>query len=155
MYIICTVYIPGIYIDIRVCVCEHLYTLYFLTHQNMSEVLSKPTRSCNLPTDTNWQSANDTERPVTTGIVTCFFVRGFLILRYPHPGNLTGMTGWKQDVSPIKNGDFPLSCYFLGGVSFTNFTSSQKKVVEFHLYPKMFNCKVGDVFGTLKIKLPF
>lgn len=132
------------------CVCEHLYTLYFLTHQNMSEVLSKPTRSCNLPTDTNWQSANDTERPVTTGIVTCFFVRGFLILRYPHPGNLTGMTGWKQDVSPIKNGDFPARhvsfCWGAGGIQ--NNISPEKMKVERQSVPfemGLFFCRVGGL----------
>lgn len=97
----------------------------------MSEVVSKPTRSCNFPTATNWQSANDTERPVTTWIVTCFFVRGFLIprlLRYPHPGKQTNDSLDFEDVSPSKNGGFSI-CHviFLGGVSFTNFTSSLSK----------------------------
>ena len=41
----------------------------------------------------------------------------FFTMYLPSPkANMTMETQPFEDVSPIKHGDFPLSCYFLGGI---------------------------------------
>ena len=41
----------------------------------------------------------------------------FGVFSYPPKTNMTMEPQTFEDVFPVKNSDFPLSCYFLGGVS--------------------------------------